>query len=526
MDYKEGDVVETTEGVFRLQNNQWNPVETLDIPSGPMPTGKMIPTNFETQAGLLKGIPSANLSAVAEPALTIGTGMMAEPLAGIGGLAMLPFGSNKAVQIVKDIRSGLTYLPQTEQGQKGLDILGKAMTPISAPMEWAQKGLGELGYKIGGPVGGAIGETLPTAVLMSLSSPKVRSLFKRENVAPLIKDAAPTTEMLKDQARAIYNEIDDAGAVVNTNSIDKLRGDLISTASKSGFNKAIHPKTSAALNELENFQGPQKITNVDTIRQIFSEASKSIDPADARMASMMIDKIDDYFDGLKSSDFMKGQGANVGTKYKDARQLWSRAKKSELIMDAFEKSKNQASGFENGLRTQFRSIINNKRKLRGFTTEEIDAMRTVVRGGTAENIAKAIGKFGFTEGQASSMLLSSLGVAGGAAIGGPTGAVAVPVIGQVSKKLAQKLTRNNAEFADAVVRAGPKGTEVVRAYLKHVPKESRDVGELTQLLLRPEVSLKGLEAMATGEQKLIMDAIYYADLLRAQNEIQSSTDSR
>ena len=63
-------------------------------------------------------------------------------------------------------------------------------------------------------------------------------------------------------------------------------------------------------------------------------------------------------------------------------------------------------------------------------------------------MAKLIGKLGFTEGHVTGLIGGSLGVAAGASTFGPVGAVAVPVIGQVSKKLAQRLTKKSADFAD------------------------------------------------------------------------------
>jgi hypothetical protein len=121
------------------------------------------------------------------------------------------------------------------------------------------------------------------------------------------------------------------------------------------------------------------------------------------------------------------------------------------------------------------------------------------------------------------MLLGSLGVAGGAAIGGAPGAVAVPLIGQVSRNLAQKLTRRNAELSNLIVRAGKDGRKVVDAYMKSVPAKERSVSELTELLMRPDVSLKGLSkniATPTASQKLYADAVYFAGVLRAEQERQ------
>ena len=148
-------------------------------------------------------------------------------------------------------------------------------------------------------------------------------------------------------------------------------------------------------------------------------------------------------------------------------------------------------------------------------------MQQVVRGGTAENLAKMIGRFGFSEGQASNMLMGSLGVAGGAAVGGPAGAVALPLIGQLSRGLAQKLTRKGAEAANQIVRAGNNAENITRAYLKAIPKGEQNAAELSELLLRPEISLKALQSrLATlpkQHKKLISDAVFFANTFRDQN---------
>jgi hypothetical protein len=122
-------------------------------------------------------------------------------------------------------------------------------------------------------------------------------------------------------------------------------------------------------------------------------------------------------------------------------------------------------------------------------------MREVVRGTNPANIAKALGRFGFSEGQATSMLLSSLGIAGGAALGTATGigaaplAVAVPVLGQAFRKMAQTLTRRNAEFASALTRAGKNSFEIARAYSQTVPRSQQSIEELAGILLERGATL-------------------------------------
>jgi hypothetical protein len=477
-----------------------------------------------------------------EPAQTLITGMAAEPVAGIAGLATLPLaGPEQAAETVRATREGLTAQPTAPEAVQALQQFSQTMAPLIEPVQKAEKGLGGAGFEAGGPVLGMIGETAPTAALTALGFggvraaigiPKIVNLSKKlttQSARTLLNEAAPTIEGLKQAARGVYKEIDDLGATVNSSRVDRLSTELRTLAKKEGFNKRIHPKVSAALDEFEASEGINKtISEIDTLRKVARGAARSIEPDEARIGSMLIERIDDALDTLSPDDFLNVKPADIGSKFKDARQLWGRAKKSELLEDAFERAQNQASGFENGLRTQFRSIINSKKKSRGFTQEEISAMQEVVRGGRAENIAKAIGKLGFSEGQATNMLMGSLGVAGGAAIGGPAGAVAVPLVGQLSRTLAQKLTRNNAIGADLIVRAGKDGKKVVAAYMKTTKPAERSISELTELLLRPEISLKSLIAkppnIANANQKLIADAAFFADFLRTQQEQQEATE--
>lgn len=472
------------------------------------------------------------LGSVIEPALTLASGMVAEPIAGLAGIATLPMGVEKAYDTIQNVRGDLTYIPKTPEGQRGLELLGEKLEPIGNILTKTEKTLGQKGYNLAGPIGGAIGETLPTLGLLALSSPQVRNIIGTKNVInagkrlitpnakKILAKSAPTIEGLKDAARGIYDELDNSGVVISTDSISNLRRQLNITALNEGFTKSGQPKIAALLNEFNAVRyTPQPLSKIDTLRKVANNARISLDPSEARMGNILTDHIDDFLDNIKPKDLIVGKAENVGTKYKDARQLWQRVKKSDLLTTAFERARNQASGFENGLRIQFRAILNNPKQIKGFTPDEITAMQKVVRGGPVENIAKALGKFGFTEGQASSMLLGAIGVFAGHSIGGRTGAVAIPVIGQVSKSLAQKLTRNNAEMAEAIIRAGKNGRQVVNAYLMSTPAKQRNVNELTELLMRPEINLKSIKGIKLPDNEyLIQDAVYFADLLQQKQK--------
>ena len=444
-----------------------------------------------------------------ETALTLATGATGGLVGTVGGTArgigreMMSgeFGTQDAARRISETAAQdaamLTYSPRTEEGQRYTRAAGEALAPIAAVTPMA----GEMA---------AISAGLKT---LPMAGRQVSDAAKTVAANKMLRDAAPTIPQLKDAARAIYSTLDDSGVSVMQPEIGKLAQNIAGTAKREGFNARIHPKVAAALDEISvSSDKNMTLTELDTMRRVARAAARSIDPDEARLGSIVVGKIDDFLNDLPETAIIRGSEENVGPLFKQARGIWQRAKKSEMIADAVEKSKNQASGFENGLRVQFRSILNNKKKMQGFTAQEIDAMQKVVRGGGAENTLKFLGKFGFTEGQATSMIGSSIGVAGGAAAAGPLGAVAVPLIGQLSKNLAQRLTRSNAEFADQIVRAGRDGKAIAFAYLRNTPKNKRSVAELTELLMRPGVNIDTIKPI---KNPLINDAAFYIDISRA-----------
>lgn len=429
------------------------------------------------------------------------------------------------------VRTAAQRLPRVTK-TLGQGVLQQAAaTPAATELTGAAlAGAGsEVGAEVGEAVGGERGEKigrlaggLGLAIAPAIIKESVKGLIT-QGAKSLLKESAPTIDGLKTAARGVFKEIDNLGITINSSSINRLSNQLAGLTRKEGFNQTIHPKVGAALKEFEAVKNSdQSLSQLDTLRRVAQGAAKSIEPDEARLGTLMTNRIDDFLDNLGRANFSSAFKKDVGAKYRDARQLWRRAKKGELIEESFNKAHLQASGFENGIRTQFRSILNNKKKARGFTSEELDAMKQVVKGGSLENMAKMIGRFGFSEGQASNMLMGSLGVAGGAAIGGPAGAVAVPLIGQLSRSFAQRLTQKGAEGADLIVRAGKDGLAITKAYMKITPPKQRDARELTELLLRPEINVGSLQRAAKAfkgkDRTLINDSVFLTNAIKATEE--------
>jgi hypothetical protein len=446
---------------------------------------------------------------VVEPAVTLATGAIAEPIAGLAGIAQAvnPFAEPGAgARAVEATREFITVKPQSEEGQRGLEAVGEVLQPVADVLQTSEKFLGDETFKAtSSPVLAAAATTIPTLLLELIgvagakgslkTAENLKAASNSRQVKKAVVSAAPDIEQIKDISRGVYKELDDSGVSLQPKAFKGMVNRINQAVRKSGFDEDLTPKTASVLRRLESELGTAPtLTQVDTLRKVAQNAAKSLEPADAALGSIIVDNIDSFLDIVSPTAFKKGTltAAEITPKFKVARELWGRARRSELINESFEKAKNQASGFENGLVTQFRSILNNKKKSRFFKKGEIEAMQQVVRGTTTGNIAKVIGRLGFTEGHATNILGGLAGSAAGAAVGGPIGAVAVPVIGQVSRKLAQKLTRKNAEFADTVIRAGSNAEGIARAYIDATPKKLRTSAELSELLSRPDIALDNL----------------------------------
>jgi len=345
-----------------------------------------------------------DVTGVAEAAASIGSGIVAQPIAGIAGIAAeigaaglrgigIDIDPAAGARTVKAVTQALTFHPRTEAGKEAISGLGESIIGQAAQkFEQGTKFLGEKTLDItGSPALATAAEVAPTAVLEAIGL-KGSSIFRAGKSLPKapisegklfreLDEAAPSIEQLKDTSRAVYKEIDDLNATVDHRAVGRLVRELRKTAKDAGIDPNITPKAATALKRFEDVADRNMgVTDLDNLRKVAQNSAKSLEPAEASAGLRLIDTVDEFLDTLPSSQLRTpdATGADIAGRYKSARQLWGRARKSELIQDAFEKSKNQASGFENGIRTQLRSILNSKKQSRFFNKQEKAMMQRIV----------------------------------------------------------------------------------------------------------------------------------------------------
>lgn len=265
----------------------------------------------------------------------------------------------------------------------------------------------------------------------------------------------PSTEALKRASNAAYDAAEQAGVVVAPQSFNQAADDIAAIARQSGIDKTIHPKATAALARIDEARGQSPtLKDLDLLRRVVRSAASSNEADERRIAGIMIDKLDDYIGNLKPADVLAGDPAKATAALGEARDLWSRMRKGEIIEEMIDKAKTSAanfsgSGYENALRTQFRQLANNTKRMRGFTDAEQEAIQKVARGGPIENAARMLGKFA-----PRGVVSAALGGGIGFGMGGPIGSAALMGAGEVGRRAATSMTNRNAELAAQLVRSG------------------------------------------------------------------------
>lgn len=263
-----------------------------------------------------------------------------------------------------------------------------------------------------------------------------------------------TSTQLKQQAGAAYRRAEDAGVIISRDSWRTFSDGVRNEMAKEGIDQALEPRALAALNRLTEVDDHVTLEGAEILRRVLSRAADSPNRAERRLAMIMMEKLDDYIGNLQPGDILAGPAQTAVASLKEARSLWSRASKSEIVERAVERARNRAgqysiSGLENSLRTEFRQIAQNERTMRRFSPAEREAVRRVAQGTSLNNMLRLLGKFAPT---------GPISLGGAAYIGGilagPLGAALAVGTGGAARIGARAMTGRAARVAGEVMRAG------------------------------------------------------------------------
>lgn len=348
--------------------------------------------------------------------------------AGAGALA----GAGGQIKAAQAVQQGLQQAPVAKAVAGQLSAAPVAQLGAAAPSAAAAQYVGE---ETGSPLAGLAAGTLVGGLA---------------GVRPKQAEPRPIIEAVKQQATAAYKTADDAGIVVKPSSFAPAIGNMMSAVERSGFDPDLHPAISTVLRRLESDSKQKALTlgELDKMRQVVRNAVPASDDKQQRFVKIITQELDDYVNKLSFKDVnAKDPKAGISA-LQEARSLWSRTKKAEILDDMMQSAEIR-SALPNASENELlrRSVINlaaNKADMKQFTAAEQNMIKSAAKGGNLQRVLGIVEKI--APGSSASSIARSVSASMAAsALLGPAGAAIAPAVGLTAKQIGSSLAAQRAE---------------------------------------------------------------------------------
>lgn len=335
-----------------------------------------------------------------------------------------------------------------------------AIAPFLGASTSAGAGLKALGSAVGSGTGAAIAQQIaPGNALAEFAGQMIGGLgpamlsgaFRNATA----KSAGPSLDDLRLQKDAAYDAVDNLGVKYTPQSYKRLTGTIDAAAIADNISPTRHPKAFSFIDDIKT-RYPQglSLTEMDQLRQeVRRDIMASADAAERHFGEIIMDEIDDFIAKAGPGDVSAGSAKGASEAITAARELNARLRKTEIIEQAIDKadlfaaSTGSGGNINNATRQKLRAILDNPKRSRGFSADELAAIEDVVRQGTGEKLLRLIGKL-----SPSGNGLSLFGHLAGTAYN-PAWA-AVPVAGLAAKSGADAITKGKTVTLRALIARG------------------------------------------------------------------------
>lgn len=265
-------------------------------------------------------------------------------------------------------------------------------------------------------------------------------------------EAAPEPSALRRESKALFDSMEKRGVSFKDDASARLLSGLVEDLR--GFDSDVAPATMRKIGALANkAEAGLTFDGLMNTREVLGKIAINR-TADGAAASTALKRVDEFMETLLESD-AAGDVAGLSDDWKRARALWKRFRNSERLSEAIDRAKDAASGYENGLRVEFRKLRNNKKAWSALSREEKQVVLEVTRGSPIGNLMRRFAGWGGGEGQQRNLLNMSAGMALGygagravaGEIGGVAGAGAVMGAGKLAARGSEAATEEAAQRA-------------------------------------------------------------------------------
>jgi hypothetical protein len=407
-DFMGAKAAEPAADFFTPGAGKWEP------PSAPITAGGMFDAFMNkaiTEGGpAIAGLPADAIYGARWLARKAGLPTVETPLPGSQeiGDAVKQFVPERQPQNVAEEYAGTAgaFAPAAIFGAGGL---ARRAAQVAVPAAFSETG-GQIGRQfspeaeVAGRVGGAL-------------------LGGRGVTKPRTPKGPANSEAVKDISQAAYDRAEAAGLKIKgdsfSNFVQSLSNDKV--VKSLNLDPALHPHLTALGRDFEKhvikqpsqpamgaLTGKTRTANIkdlgidefDNLRRGALKGLRSTDADERRIARHMVDRMDAYFNTLKTKDVAAGNVREAQQAVKEARENWRKYRKSDQIDTIMEVAKDRAgqfsvSGNENAIRTGFRQlstkIAKDPREANKWTKDEKKLIRQLSRGWHSRDALKNIG---------------------------------------------------------------------------------------------------------------------------------------
>lgn len=365
---------------------------------------------------------------------------------------LLPAGA-----LAKSALSATQYVPKTLTGIPGLLGRSAAVGADGALLGAAQATGYDQDPTTGamiGAAGGVGGNILGEGIGAGLN--KLAGAFNA-------KPKTMTAEQLKAAGSDAYKRAKDAGVVFKPEAVDRLRQTVYNDMAEFGYHPTNQPGAAVAYNELERLAqgGNVGLDGLEALRRMASQGNNPMNPSNNSLLGQITGRIDEFTANAQPDDLVTGNAEAATNALAEGRDFWSRFRKLEKVQELIAKAGRRAGStgsggnVENATRQELRRILDNKKLMRGFTPDELQAINEAVMGTPTQNALRLVGKLS-PQGNG---LMAALGLGGAASM--PQVAIPAMVIGAGAKKASEAMTRSSANTVEKLIAAGGKKSSLL-----------------------------------------------------------------
>lgn len=279
----------------------------------------------------------------------------------------------------------LANLATTATTQTGKELAGRLATDptTQAVVGSAASMAGQSVYELTNNPIASFFTTLGTS-LLGIKRPKTQQAISEEAMGKIAKER--------------YDTLDQMGFKFKTPEFVADMNKVTANLRDEGYTPTGFPKIKGAIDELTSSTQPKDMTEIQALRKIIRGAQKSTDPDEKRLGSILLDRFDNYLMNVDQTKVESGDTKIMSKTWGEARDAYSKMKKSEIFTDMLEEAQLDAtkytqSGAENSMAAQLRQLAKNNKRMAMFTSDERDAIRKAAKGDVPQNLLRFFGKF-------------------------------------------------------------------------------------------------------------------------------------